>query len=65
MSRLDQLKDALASAVRVQASSKELHIHHSERPDTWVTLFSMAEEEGFDFAQYEGGTRWHALVCYT
>jgi len=25
----------------------------------------MAEEEGFDFAQYEGGTRWYALVCYT
>jgi hypothetical protein len=25
----------------------------------------MAEEEGFDSAQYEGGTRWHALVRYT
>ena len=25
----------------------------------------LAEEEGFDFAGYEGGTCWHALVCYT
>ena len=25
----------------------------------------MAEEEGFYFPQYEGGTRWHALVRYT
>jgi hypothetical protein len=25
----------------------------------------VAEEEGFDFAQYEGGTRWHVLVCYS
>jgi hypothetical protein len=22
-------------------------------------------ETGFDFGQYGGGTRWHALVCYT
>jgi hypothetical protein len=22
----------------------------------------MAEEEGFDFPQYEGGSRWHTLV---
>jgi len=22
-------------------------------------------EEGFDFVEYEGGTYWHALVCYT
>jgi hypothetical protein len=28
-------------------------------------ICAMAEEEGFDFAQYEGGTRWHVLVCYT
>jgi hypothetical protein len=25
----------------------------------------MAEEEGFYFARYEGGTCWHALVRYT
>jgi hypothetical protein len=25
----------------------------------------MEEEEGFDLAQYEGGTRWRAFVCYT
>jgi len=25
----------------------------------------VAEEEGFDFPQYEGGTRWHTLVCYS
>ena len=25
----------------------------------------MAEEEGFDSAQYEGGSCWHVLVCYT
>jgi hypothetical protein len=25
----------------------------------------VADEEGFDFAQYEGGIRWHALACYT
>ena len=24
-----------------------------------------AEEEGFDSVQYEGGTCWHALVCYS
>jgi len=24
----------------------------------------MAEEEGFDSVQYEGGTCWHALVRY-
>jgi hypothetical protein len=24
----------------------------------------MAEEEGFDFPQYGGVTRWQALVCY-
>jgi hypothetical protein len=27
--------------------------------------FAMAEEEGFYFPQYEGGTRWHTLVRYT
>jgi hypothetical protein len=26
---------------------------------------NMAEEEGFDFVEYEDGTCWHALVCYT
>jgi len=25
-------------------------------------LIAMAEEEGFDFAQFEGGTRWYAMV---
>ena len=30
---------------------------------TWADC--MAEEEGFDFAQYAGGTRWHALARYT
>ena len=24
----------------------------------------MAEEEGFNLPQYEGGTRWHTLVRY-
>lgn len=26
---------------------------------------SLGWETGFDFAQYEGGIRWRALVCYT
>jgi hypothetical protein len=25
----------------------------------------VAEEEGFDSTQYDGGTRWHALVRYS
>lgn len=25
----------------------------------------LAEEEGFDFPQYEGDNRWYSLVCYT
>jgi hypothetical protein len=25
----------------------------------------VAEEEGFDVSEYEGGTGWHALVRYT
>jgi hypothetical protein len=28
-------------------------------------MVTVAEEEGFDFVQYKGGTRWHALVCYS
>jgi hypothetical protein len=29
-----------------------------------LLVLAMAEEEGFDFAQYAGGTRWQASVCY-
>jgi len=29
------------------------------------TLSGLAEEEGFYFPQYEGGTCWHTLVRYT
>jgi hypothetical protein len=29
---------------------------------TWVTV---AEEEGFDFSEYGGGTCWRALVRYS
>ena len=25
----------------------------------------VAEEDGFNFVQYEAGTCWHAVVCYT
>jgi hypothetical protein len=28
----------------------------------FTASFSLAEEEGFDSVQYEGGTCWHALV---
>jgi hypothetical protein len=31
---------------------------------TYSSLFSIAEEEGFELRQYEGGNRWYALVRY-
>jgi hypothetical protein len=31
----------------------------------FTIVCALAEEEGFDSSQYEGGTRWHVLVRYT
>ena len=49
----------------VVARAEPVRTHCPWRPQLRDLLHFriVAEEEGFDFAQYEVGTHWHALVC--
>lgn len=44
---------------------RQLCVFKQAAKSRMLSLMCVAEEEGFDSAQYEGGTRWHALGRYT